>query len=57
MTAQAIRLEHDGPLAILTLSAPPLNLFDQALIDALGDRVRTLAAAPRRGLLVRAGGF
>ena len=56
MTAEAVRLEHDGPLAILTLAAPPLNLFDQALIDALGDHVRTLAAAPPRGLLVRAEG-
>lgn len=51
-----VRLEHDGPLAVLTLAAPPLNLFDRALIDALAGHVRTLAADPPRGLLVRAEG-
>ncbi len=51
-----VRLEHDGPLAILTLAAPPLNLFDQAMIDALAEHVRTLAADPPRALLVQAEG-
>ncbi len=55
-TDTPVRLEHDGPLAILTLAAPPLNLFDQALIDALGEHVRALAADPPRGLLVQAEG-
>lgn len=52
----SVRLEHDGPLAILTLAAPPLNLFDRALIDALAQHVRALQAEPPRGLLVRAEG-
>ena len=51
-----VRVEHDGPLAVLTLDAPPLNLFDRALMDALGDAVRGIAAAPPRGLLIRAEG-
>ena len=39
-----VTLEHDGPLAVLTISAPPLNLFDRALIDALGAQIDALAA-------------
>ena len=51
-----VRLEHDGPLAVLTIASPPLNLFDQALIDALTGHIRTLAAEPPRGLLIQAEG-
>ncbi|GAC1437399.1 MAG: enoyl-CoA hydratase/isomerase family protein [Solirubrobacteraceae bacterium] len=50
------RLERDGPLAILTLDAPPLNLFDQAMLDAIGGAVGELEQAPPRALLVRAEG-
>jgi enoyl-CoA hydratase len=49
-------LHLDGPLAVITLAAPPLNLFDQALIDALTEAVGRVAAAPPRGLLFRAEG-
>ena len=41
-------LEHDGPLAVLTLDRPPLNLFDRALIDALGGRDRPRSPPTRR---------
>lgn len=51
-----IRVEHDGPLAVLTLDHPPLNLFDGPVIDGLIDAVHGLAADPPRGLLVRAEG-
>jgi enoyl-CoA hydratase/carnithine racemase len=51
-----VRLEHDGPLAVLTLDAPPLNLFDRAMIDGVRAAVEQLAAEPPRGLLVRAEG-
>lgn len=51
-----VRLEHDGPLAIITIAAPPLNLFDRALIDALKGCVQRVAATPPRGLLIRAEG-
>lgn len=54
--ASPVRLEHDGPLAVLTLAAGPLNLFDQALIDALERHVRALAGDPPRALLIRAEG-
>lgn len=41
---------------MLTIEHPPLNLFDHELIDALEQAVRQLAAAPPRGLLIRAEG-
>ena len=56
MSDGPVRLEHDGALAVLTLAAPPLNLFDRAMFDALDEATRTLAASPPRGLLVRAEG-
>ncbi len=51
-----INLEEDGPLAVLTVDAPPLNLFDRPLMDALAGAVRLLADSDTRGLLVRAEG-
>ncbi len=51
-----INLEEDGPLAVLTIDAPPLNLFDKPLIDALAGAVRLVADSDARGLLVRAEG-
>ena len=51
-----VRVERDGPLAVLTLDAPPLNLFDQPMMDALRDEVAALTTDPPRGLLVRAQG-
>jgi enoyl-CoA hydratase len=49
-------LEHDGPLAVLTLDHPPLNLFTREVIDDLAAAIDMLAAEPPRGLLVRAEG-
>ena len=51
-----VTLQRDGALATLTLTAPPLNLFDQELIDELSAHVDALSADPPRGLLVRAEG-
>lgn len=51
-----VRSERDGPLAVVTLAAPPLNLFDEALIDGLRIAVAELEADPPRGLLFRAEG-
>jgi enoyl-CoA hydratase len=56
MTTGPVTLTMDGPLAIITLSAPPLNLFDQALIDGLSEAVHRVAAEHPRGLLIRAEG-
>ena len=51
-----LRLERDGPLAVLTFDSPPLNLFDAAMIEALRGAVAELDADNPRGLLVRAEG-
>jgi len=51
-----MRLEREGPLAVLTIDSPPLNLFDGAMIDALRDAVGVLGADHPRGLLIRADG-
>lgn len=56
MTNQPVVLDVDGPLAVITLDAPPLNLFDQALIDGLTDAVKRVTVASPRGLLIRAEG-
>src|SRR4051794_41874078 len=49
-------LEEDGALAVLTVSKPPLNLFDADVEDGLRAAVEVLSAAPPRGLLIRAEG-
>jgi enoyl-CoA hydratase len=54
--SDVVTLERDGPLAVLTLENPPLNLFDAAVFDALGTAVRELSERPPRGLLIRANG-
>jgi enoyl-CoA hydratase len=51
-----VQLDHDGPLAIVSIDSPPLNLFDVQLMGELSDTVDRLTAAPPRGLLVRAQG-
>jgi enoyl-CoA hydratase len=51
-----VRLDREGTLAVLTLDAPPLNLFDQAMIDGLARALADLESAHPRGLLVRAEG-
>jgi Enoyl-CoA hydratase/isomerase len=51
-----IEIEHDGPLTVLSIDSPPLNLFDDELMGELADAVDGLVAKPPRGLLVRAEG-
>ena len=51
-----VRLEQEGPLAVLTFDSPPLNLFDQAVFEGVRRAVDTVAADPPRGLLIRAEG-
>ncbi len=51
-----VRLEREGPLAVVTLDAPPLNLFDSAMIDGVADAIAQLGADPPRGVLFRAEG-
>jgi enoyl-CoA hydratase len=52
----AARLEREGGLAVITLDSPPLNLFDQRMIDDLRAAVDDVAATPPRALLIRAEG-
>jgi enoyl-CoA hydratase/carnithine racemase len=53
----AARLEREASgLAVLTLDSPPLNLFDQRMIDEVRGAVADAAAAPPRALLIRAEG-
>jgi enoyl-CoA hydratase/carnithine racemase len=51
-----VRLETDGPLAVLTFDSPPLNLFDEAVFSGLREAIDRVAADPPRGLLIRAEG-
>jgi enoyl-CoA hydratase/carnithine racemase len=53
---KAIRIERQDGLAILSFDSPPLNLFDQGMIDEFQAAVRDLAAAPPRAVLIRAEG-
>ncbi len=53
----AARLEREeSGLAVLTLDSPPLNLFDQRMIDDFRSAVLDLAEQPPRALLIRAEG-
>lgn len=54
--AAPLRLEREEGLAVLTLDSPPLNLFDQAMIEAFEAAVEALVAEPPRALLIRAEG-
>ena len=49
-------LEEDGPLAVLTISKPPLNLFDQEVFDGLVAAIDRVGTDRPRGLLIRAEG-
>jgi enoyl-CoA hydratase len=49
-------IERDGPLAVLTLEHPPVNLFDRAVFDGLERAVGELEADAPRGLLIQARG-
>jgi enoyl-CoA hydratase len=51
-----VRLERQDGLAILTLDSPPLNLFDQAMIEGFQGAVEALDAEPPRAVLIRAEG-
>jgi enoyl-CoA hydratase len=54
--SKSIRIERDGPLTVLSIDSPPLNLFDEQLIGELERAVERIAADPPRGLLIRAEG-
>jgi enoyl-CoA hydratase/carnithine racemase len=47
---------EESGLAVLTLDSPPLNLFDQRMIDDVQSAVLDLSEQPPRALLIRAEG-
>ncbi len=51
-----LRVERDGPLAVLTIDSPPVNLWDTAMGPAFSAALDSLDADPPRGLLIRAEG-
>ncbi|MBA3742838.1 enoyl-CoA hydratase/isomerase family protein [Sporichthya sp.] len=51
-----LRVERDGPLAVLTIDSPPLNLWDATTGPAFTGALDSLDADPPRGLLIRAEG-
>jgi enoyl-CoA hydratase len=54
--SEPVRIEREGGLAVLSLDSPPLNLFDEAMIDGVEAAIESLAAEPPRALLIRADG-
>jgi enoyl-CoA hydratase len=53
---ELLRLTREGPLAIVTIDSPPLNLFEARLIDELKQAIEEIQADPPRALLIRAEG-
>jgi len=55
--SRAARLQREeGGLAVITFDSPPLNLFDQRMIDDFRAAISDLAETPPRALLIRAEG-
>ncbi|MDQ2700828.1 MAG: enoyl-CoA hydratase/isomerase family protein [Actinomycetota bacterium] len=51
-----VELKREGPLAIITIDSPPLNLFDAKLIGELKQAIDEVRAELPRALLIRAEG-
>ncbi|MBN8867114.1 MAG: enoyl-CoA hydratase/isomerase family protein [Solirubrobacterales bacterium] len=51
-----VSIDRDGPMAVITLDSPPLNLFDQAMTGELMAALEEIHDDPPRGLLIRAEG-
>ena len=51
-----VRVERDGPLAIMTFDHPPVNLWDKALDAGFRDALTDIESNPPRALLIRAEG-
>ena len=51
-----VSTEREGPMAVITLDSPPLNLFDRAMTTELIAAIEAVQDDPPRGLLIRAEG-
>ena len=51
-----VTIERDGPMAVISLNSPPLNLFDRAMTSELIAALEQVQDDPPRGLLIRAEG-
>ena len=54
--ADGFRFEQDGAVGVLTLDAPPLNLFSVALVESLEQALDAIEAAELRALVLRGEG-
>jgi enoyl-CoA hydratase len=54
--ADRLRVERDGPVAVLTLDHPPMNLFSRELVEELERALDELEGSGARALLIRAEG-
>jgi len=54
--AEAVKLEREGGLAVLTFDHPPVNLWDDALASGFADALDRIEGDPPRALLIRAEG-
>ena len=56
MPESPVDLSFDGPLAVITLTAPPLNLFTPETIAGLKSALAGVVTSDARGLLLQADG-
>jgi enoyl-CoA hydratase len=57
MSAQPpARVERDGPLAVIVIDHPPLNLFGEAMVRSVGEAIDSVAGSDARALVIRAEG-
>jgi enoyl-CoA hydratase/carnithine racemase len=56
MSDGPVRLERDGPVAVLVLSDPPLNLFGSATFNALNECLAQVEVSDARAMVWRAEG-
>ena len=54
--ADGFRFEQDGAVGVLTLDAPPMNLFSRELVESLEEALDAVEAAGPRALVLRAEG-
>ena len=54
--ARPVRVERDGPVAVLVLDDPPLNLFGRETFESLAAHLTEIAASDARAVVWRAEG-